>query len=108
MAEKCDCLNICGDDRRVTAYEVEPCEWRVQCARHRLAELREKVRLRELDSRVGLLLADVEEYRRYRELVRGCLEGQALTIIDENIRLRADNDALRRQLAALTEEGAHD
>lgn len=41
MAERCDCLNDCGDDRRVHEYLVEPCAGRM---REKLAE---KQRLQE-------------------------------------------------------------
>lgn len=50
-----------------------------------------------LYGRVARLEEQAAEYQRYRQLVRWCLEGQALAIIDENVRLRAE---LRRLQAA--------
>jgi hypothetical protein len=43
VAEKCDCLNMCGDDARVLAYLVEPCDYRLRAAKARQAELQAKI-----------------------------------------------------------------
>ena len=57
MAERCDCLNDCGDDRRVAQYLVEPCEYRMERA------LRQKA---ELEAYVGMRL-DAARWRAFRE-----------------------------------------
>ena len=45
--ERCDCLNRCGDDERVGLYQVEPCDFRIQCAKWKRAELTRLVSLYE-------------------------------------------------------------
>lgn len=45
--ERCDCLNRCGDDERVALYQVEPCDFRIQCAKWKRAELARLVSLYE-------------------------------------------------------------
>lgn len=57
MGERCDCLNDCGDDRRVAQYLVEPCEYRMECALRRKAELLAEVELR----------LDAARWRAFRE-----------------------------------------
>lgn len=87
MAEKCDCLNDCGDDVRVAQYLVEPCEGRLRCALREKARLEAEVELREnaarwcafraaglpnglgvygaeLDAAVDELIRDEQEVRR--------------------------------------------
>lgn len=45
--ERCDCLNMCGDDHRVGLYQVEPCADRFRIAKARRAELARLVSLYE-------------------------------------------------------------
>lgn len=56
MAEKCDCLNDCGDDRRVHQYLVEPCAGRMRAAQREKALLQAEISLRE----------DAARYRWFR------------------------------------------
>lgn len=56
MGEKCDCLNDCGDDRRVHQYLVEPCDGRMREAQREKARLQAEISLRE----------DAARYRWFR------------------------------------------
>lgn len=82
MAEPCDCLNDCGDDRRVHEYLVEPCAGRM---REKLAEkqrLQQKLQ-RRLDAKAWRQLPDalrrlevVAVHRRH-----GCTVGRGDSLV---------------------------
>ncbi|MDA7086541.1 hypothetical protein PH586_09135 [Pseudomonas sp. SA3-5] len=50
MAEPCDCLNDCGDDRRVHEYLVEPCAGRMREKLAKKQRLQEELQ-RQLDAK---------------------------------------------------------
>jgi hypothetical protein len=60
MAQKCDCLNFCGDDPRIRDGRAEPCEgWKKQ-----EAELKEHRRLKALI--IDLPADTIERLKKHR------------------------------------------